>query len=228
MDEPRPRILIVEDDPSVVQGLVRGLHKAGFSTSVAMEGNEGLTRILRETFDLVLLDLMLPERSGFDVLAAISTRTSVPLIVLTAQTDLSARLRSFEHGAVDFVPKPFFMEELVARIRARLALTTPAPTRQVPLADVVLDLDARRVLRGEADLGLTAHEFNILAFLRERAGRAVTRAQIAEHALPEDGERTDRTVDSHVSRIRKKLGKAAGACVRTVWGIGYTCDPDRG
>lgn len=224
MADERPSILIVEDDLSVVQGLVRGLHKAGFSTSVAMDGDEGLARILKEPFDLVLLDLMLPLRGGLDILEAVSTRTSVPVIVLTARTDLPARLRSFEQGAIDFVPKPFFMEELVARIRARLALTAPAPTRRARLADVVLDLDARRVLRDETDLGLTSHEFNILAFLYERAGRTVTRAQLSDHALPEDGERTDRTVDSHVSRIRKKLGRPAAACVRTVWGIGYTCD----
>lgn len=227
MADDRPQILIVEDDLSVVQGLVRGLRKAGFDTSLAMDGEEGTARILSEAFDLVLLDLMLPERSGAQVLEAVSTRTSVPIIVLTARTDLPARLTSFEHGAIDFVPKPFFMEELVARIRARLALTVATPARQISLADVVLDLDARRVLRGEVVLGLTAHEFNVLAYLRERAGRAVTRAQIADHALPEDGERSDRTVDSHVSRIRKKLGGPAAACIRTIWGIGYTCDLDR-
>lgn len=227
MTDDRPSILIVEDDISVVEGLVRGLHKAGFSTSLAMDGDEGLTRILHESFDLVLLDLMLPERSGLEVLDSVSTRTSVPIIVLTARTDLPARLRSFEHGAIDFMAKPFFMEELVARIRARLALTAPAPTRRVELADVVLDLDARRVLRGDSDIGLTAHEFNILAFLRERAGRTVTRAQLADHALPEDGSRSNRTVDSHVSRIRRKLGAPASDCIQTVWGIGYTCDLDR-
>ncbi len=224
MADDRPSILIVEDDLSVVQGLVRGLHKAGFSTSVAMDGEEGMARILREPFHLVLLDLMLPGRGGLEVLELVSTRTSVPIVVLTAQTDLPARLRSFAHGAIDFVSKPFFMEELVARIRARLALTAPAPTRRVALADVVLDLDARRALRGDTDLGLTTHEFNILAFLRERAGRTVTRTQLAEHALPEDGSRSDRTVDSHLSRIRKKLGEAASPCIKTVWGIGYTCD----
>ena len=228
MADPRPSVLVIEDDLHVVQGLVRGLHKAGFSTSLAMDGDEGLSRILREPFDLVLLDLMLPGRGGLDILDAVSTRTSVPIVVLTARTDLPARLASFERGAIDFVPKPFFMEELVARIRARLALTAPAPTRRMRLADVVLDLDGRRVLRDDVDLGLTAHEFNILAFLCERAGRSATRAQIGDHALAEDGERTDRTVDSHISRIRRKIGKAAAARIRTVWGIGYTCDPEGG
>ena len=227
MTDAPPRILIVEDDLSVVQGLIRGLRKAGFDPSVAMDGAQGTASILQQPFDLVLLDLMLPERSGAEILEAVSTRTSVPIIVLSARTDLPTRLQSFALGAVDFVPKPFFMEELVARIRARLALTAPVPSRQLALDDVVLDLDARRALREGHDLGLTAHEFNILAFLRERAGRAVTRAQLAEHALPEQGERTDRTVDSHLSRIRKKLGPSTSRCIRTVWGIGYTCDLER-
>ena len=177
-----------------------------------------------ERFDLVLLDLMLPERTGFEVLESMRTRVSVPVIVLSALTDLPARLRSFEAGAIDFVPKPFFMEELVARIRSRMDVRLATPRRELPLADVVLDLDARLVRRDGADLGLTGYEFNVLAFLRERAGRAQTRTQIADSALSEDGECTDRTVDSHISRIRKKLGPAAGARIQTVWGIGYRCD----
>lgn len=223
-----PQILIVEDDLRVVEGLVRGLRKAGFGTSLAMAGDEGMERILNEPFDLVLLDLMLPERDGFEILEAVRTRVSVPILVLSARTELPARLQSFAHGAVDFVPKPFFMEELVARIRARLALTATTPRREVALADVMLDLDARVAHRDGDDLGLTAHEFNVLAFLRERPGRALTRAQIGESALPEGGARSDRTIDSHVSRIRKKLGPTGAACIQSVWGIGYRCAVDDG
>jgi DNA-binding response OmpR family regulator len=219
-----PHILIIEDDLGVVQGLVRGLRREGFETSLAMAGDEGLERILNETFDLVLLDLMLPERSGFEVLEAVRTRVSVPIVVLSALTELPARLRSFEGGAVDFVPKPFFMEELIARIRTRLALTSTSPRRELVLADVVLDLDARTARRGDAELELTEFEFNVLAYLRERSGRALTRAQIAEAALSEDGDSNDRTVDSHISRIRKKLGPLAAQRIQTVWGIGYRCD----
>lgn len=219
----RPHILIVEDDLHVAQGLLGGLRDAGFETSLSMAGNEALERLLLETFDLVLLDLMLPGRSGFDILESVRNRVSVPIIVLSARTELPDRLRSFEGGAVDFVPKPFFMEELVARIRARLAMTAWVPHRRLPLADVIVDLDARKVDREGVDLELTSHEFNVLAFLRERSGRAVTRMQIAEAALPERGERNDRTVDSHLSRIRKKLGPLASGRIKTVWGIGYMC-----
>ena len=217
-------ILIVEDDAGVVEGLVRGLGRAGFRTSLAMAGDHGLERILKEQFDLVLLDLMLPERTGFEILEAIRTRVSVPVIVLSALTDLPARLKSFETGAVDFVPKPFFMEELVARIRSRLDLGQAEERRELALADTVLDLDARVVRRNGEDLGLTGYEFNVLALLCQRAGRAQTRAQIADHALSEDGDCSDRTVDSHISRIRKKLGPEVGGRIKTVWGIGYRCD----
>jgi len=191
-----------------------------------MTGSDGLDRILAEDFDLVLLDLMLPERSGFEVLDAVRARASVPIIVLSALTDLPSRLMSFENGAVDFVPKPFFLEELIARIRSRLDRGLSAERRLLPLADTVLDLDARVVRRDGENLGLTGFEFNVLALLRQRAGRAQSRSQIANEALSEDGDCNDRTVDSHVSRIRKKLGPEAAARIKTVWGIGYRCDPE--
>ncbi|MEL7371680.1 MAG: response regulator transcription factor [Myxococcota bacterium] len=221
-----PHILVIEDDLRVVQGLLRGLKRAGFDASLAMTGDEGLERILHESFDLVLLDLMLPELTGFEVLNAVRARVSVPIVVLSALTDLSSRLQSFEEGAVDFIPKPFFMEELIARIRARLPLRTTSPRRSLSVDDVVLDLDARTARRDNVDLGLTGYEFNVLVFLRARAGRAQSRAQIADGALSESGECSDRTVDSHISRIRKKIGPLAAKRLRTVWGIGYRYDED--
>ncbi|MEO0605533.1 MAG: response regulator, partial [Myxococcota bacterium] len=115
-DDDKPRILVVEDDLNVVQGLVSGLRRAGFDVSVAMDGEAGRERVLDGDFDLVVLDLMLPERSGFEVLEAVRGRTSVPILVLSARTELDARVASFQGGAVDYLAKPFFIEELVARI----------------------------------------------------------------------------------------------------------------
>lgn len=217
----KPRLLVVEDDLRVVRSLIQGLDRHGFDVSIAMDGEEGLARALAEPFELIVLDLMLPKRSGFEVLEALQGRISTPVIVLSARTELPARLRSFQDGAVDFVPKPFFMEELVARIRSRLAIVETAPHRKLTFADVVVDLDSREVLCGDVPVDLTAHEFNVLVFLLQREGRAMSREQIAEHALPEAGERSERTVDSHLSRIRKKLGPKAGLHIKTVWGIGY-------
>lgn len=222
----RPHILIVEDDPGVVQGLVRGLHRAGFETSLAMTGDEGLHRILDEPFDLVLLDLMLPGPSGFEILEQVRNRVSVPITVLSARSDLPSRLQSFAAGAIDFVPKPFFIEELVARIHARLALRPDGPRREVQVADLVVDLDARVARREGRDVGLTAFEFNVLAMLCARSGRPQTRAAIISLALSDSDDCDERTVDSHVSRIRRKVGPDAAARLRTVWGIGYRIDVD--
>lgn len=218
------RILVVEDDLHVVHGLISGLTRAGFDVTVAMDGHAATEHLLATPFDLVVLDLMLPGQSGFDVLETVRGRVSTPVVVLSARTELKARLESFAAGAVDYVAKPFFMEELVARIQTRLALLQDGPHRTVQIGNTIVDLDARMAKQGSQDLRLTAHEFNVLAWLVERPNRAVSRAQLAENVLGAEGGRADRTVDSHLSRVRKKLGPDA-SFIQTVWGIGYRFEP---
>ncbi|MFN3199560.1 MAG: response regulator transcription factor [Bradymonadia bacterium] len=219
---PQKKILVVEDDQRAVSVLVSGLSRAGFEVVVAMDGARGGELAVSEHFDLVVLDLMLPEKSGLEVLQAMLGRVSTPVIVLSARTELQTRLKAFDAGAVDYVPKPFFLEELVRRIRARLRLRDEVPRKLIELGSVTLDLDARIATREGHDLKLTGYEFNILAWMAERSGRAISREQLAENALGMEGRRAWRTVDGHVSRIRKKLGPD-GERVKTVWGIGYTC-----
>jgi DNA-binding response OmpR family regulator len=216
-----PRILVVEDDPATAAGLVTGLKKAGFEVELATDGATGARTALRSAFDAIVLDLLLPEQSGMDVLAQLESRSKVPVIVLTAMTDLSDRLRCFELGAADFVPKPFWVEEVVARIRSRLAQKAATPPRVRRWADAEVDLDARAVQVAGQRVGLTKHELAILAYLVERPGRAVSRAQLLEHTLDPFEDRNDRTLDSHVARIRKKLGARAASALVTVWGVGY-------
>lgn len=220
----KPRILVIEDDLKIVQSLISGLSREGFDVTVAMDGDEGANQVLSNAFDVVVLDLMLPGRDGFSILEAMSGRVSTPVIVLSARTELDARVRSFTLGAVDYVPKPFWIEELILRIRSRLNLQEESPHRVISIGAVMLDLDRRSALRDGSDLGLTTHEFNILHWLVARPDRAISRQQLADNTLPEDGERTSRTVDSHVSRIRKKLGEE-GRRIKTVWGIGYRYQP---
>jgi len=214
-------VLIVEDDAAVASGLVTGLKNVGFSVELAADGETGTKRALSGEFDLVILDLNLPERDGFGVLEALSGRISTPVIVLTARTELETRLKSFSLGAVDYIPKPFWMEELVARIQSRLRIREDDPHRVIAWSNVVVDLDARTVNLDEAPVELTSHEFNVLAYLVERPDRAITRKQLADHALPESGSRYGRTVDSHMCRIRNKLGDEASEHIKTVWGVGY-------
>ncbi len=220
----KSRILVVEDDLKVVEGLVNGLTRAGFDVTVAMDGDEAANQVVTGSFDLVVLDLMLPGRSGHEVLQAMSGRVSTPVVVVSARTELQARLKSFDLGAIDFVPKPFWMEELVARIRSRLDMRQVAPHRTRRIGTAEIDLDARCVQRSGSNLALTHHEFNILAWLVDRPNRPVSRRQLAENTLGEEGAQLERTVDSHVSRIRGKLGSDA-IHLRTVWGVGYVFDP---
>jgi DNA-binding response OmpR family regulator len=224
----RASILVIEDDPSITAGLERGLRAAGFDVAIAAEGDQGYLRALREGFDLVVLDLMLPDCSGLDVLRSWKGELSAPVIVLTARTDLEDRLEAFRLGAVDYVPKPFWIEELVARIETRLAGTRPSEPRRFSWEDVTLDLEARTVTVAGQGAALTQHEFDLLAYLVERRGRAVSRRHLAQEALPLLGDRDERTVDSHVARIRRKLGKRGARSIVTVWGIGYRFDPGAG
>jgi DNA-binding response OmpR family regulator len=218
-------VLVVEDDPSMAGGIVRGLRGAGFDVDLATRGDEGARMALASAPDVIVLDLLLPEQTGFAVLEQLQGRCAAPVLVLTARTELPDRLRCFSLGAADFVAKPFFMEELVARIRSRLRARVDEPRRVVAWADVSVDLDARVVRVGGAEATLTRHELDVLAYLVERPGRAVSRAQLAERAALPFGERDARTVDTHVARVRKKLGAAAATAIVTVCGIGYRFDP---
>jgi two-component system OmpR family response regulator len=216
------RVLVVEDDAGVASGIVRGLRDAGFDVELATNGKDGAIKALDGGFGAIVLDLMLPEQSGYGVLEQLRGRSSVPILVLTARSDLADRLRAFGLGAADFITKPFWVEELVARLRTRLRLSSEAPKRVVRWANVALDLDSRTATVSGVDASLTRNEFDVLVHLVEREGRAISRAQLTPFE-----QRDARTVDSHIARIRKKLGAAGGAHVVTVWGIGYRFEPSR-
>jgi DNA-binding response OmpR family regulator len=222
------RLLVVEDDPGVAGGIVRGLRATGFDVELATNGVDGAKKALEGGYSAIVLDLMLPEQTGFAVLEQLQGRTSVPILVLTAKSDLADRLRCFGLGAADFITKPFWLEELIARLRARLRISSEAPKRVVRWGEVALDLDSRMVTVDGTDACLTRNEFDLLAHLVERQGRAISRAQLAEHALTPFEQRDARTVDSHIARIRRKLGPEGGSSVVTVWGIGYRFEPEIG
>ncbi|TNE91684.1 MAG: response regulator transcription factor [Deltaproteobacteria bacterium] len=220
------RILVVEDDPAIGPQLVAGLLREGFDASLAADGPTGRALATSESFDLVVLDLMLPGEDGFSLLEAWRFRAAFPIIVLTARTGLDDRLQSFQLGASDWLPKPFFLEELVARIRARLGLGMAVERRRVvTVADCEVDLDGRLVCRAGEDIELTAAEFAVLELLVDQPSRAFTRAQIAARALPDGGDRVERTVDTYVYRLRRKLGPTFAKQLRTIVGVGYRLDP---
>jgi len=213
-------ILVVEDDPPTAAGLVLALKNRGYVVRLETRGDRARESAPRDPPDLAVVDLGIPGLCGFDLLRAWGARASFPVIVLTAAGDLDVRLRAFALGAADFVAKPFWVEELVARIRARLEPLTEEPRRRVSWQGVDIDLDARAIRAdGCRPVDLTEHEFNVLAALALKRGKALSRRQIADAALADDPDRDDRAVDTHVARVRRKLG-SAGSAIRTVWGIG--------
>lgn len=216
----RPRLLLVEDDPAIRQRVEAGLERGGFEVESVATVADGVALAGSGRFALVVLDLNLPDGDGLAVLQRLRQGPATPVVVLTARSDLGERLRCFELGATDYMAKPFWVEELLVRIRLRLAGPAAPSARRVTDGEVVVDLDARTVQVAERAVALTRTEFDLLAYLVERPGRAVPRERLAESALRLADRSDTRTVDAHISRLRHKLGEGSD-CVATVWGIGY-------
>lgn len=222
-DEKAPRnlrILVVEDDPRIAAQIVAGLKRESFDVELVQTGEIAIEKCTSVSFDMILLDLGLPGIDGFSVMDSLRHRCRSQILVLTAQQDLEARVRSFRSGAVDWMSKPFFMEELIERIRLRLNQKNEGNARTLSAGKLCLDLDTRKVTIGDRVVALSTVEFNILAYLMDRDGRPISRQQLMDHVLPQDMRHTERAVDSHIAHIRQKLGDV-GAAIRTVWGIGY-------
>ncbi len=212
-------ILLVEDDFALGDEIFESLIEEGFEATWIKDGSEAYFES-PDDYDLVVLDLMLPGKHGFDILKRFRGESDVPVIILTARTETHDKLRGFELGGDDFLTKPFWPEELLARIRARLRRPVMKRGADREVGPLSIDFEARTVQVDDEPVDLTAVEFDVLAALARRPGTAVSRRQLVERALPEDTEGGERTLDVHISRLRKKLG-TAGDLIATVWGIGY-------
>ncbi|MDI1428028.1 response regulator transcription factor [Polyangium sorediatum] len=212
------KVLVIEDDQELGAQIVKRLRDAGYEPTWWKEGQ----RLSRETLpdvELVVLDLMLPGTYGMDILKDLRVFSEVPVLVLSARNDTADKVRALRLGADDYMTKPFWPEELVERVRARLRRPTLGRGDVVEVGALRIDRGRREVsVRGER-VEVTRLEFEFLAALAERPGEAMTRSSLAERVLDPERDGTERTLDVHVSRLRKKLGR--GAFVETVWGIGY-------
>jgi DNA-binding response OmpR family regulator len=213
------KVLLIEDDEGLGQQVVDRLRVAGFEPTWVRDGSEAL-EISPEPFALLVLDLMLPGVHGLDILKKLRASSDVPVLILSARNDTHDKVRALDLGADDYVTKPFWPDELVARIEARLRRPALQRGDLLESGDIAIDLQRRRVDAAGEPVELTRVEFDLLAALARRQGAAVSRAWLVEHVLDPDREGTERTLDVHVSRLRKKLGKS-GSRVATVWGIGY-------
>lgn len=224
-------ILVVEDDPSLVELLRYNLEKAGFSVDVAMDGESGLLALRERAFDLVVLDWMLPNVSGIEVCRQIrrmDERRNVPVIMLTARGEEADKIRGLESGADDYVVKPFSPGELVARARALMRRAgADSEGETLRYEDLEMDLIAYKVTRGGEPVHLGPTEFRLLKVLMEKPGRVFSREQLLDKAWGHDIYVEPRTVDVHVRRLRKTLNAGDRPdLIRTVRAAGYAMDSE--
>jgi two-component system alkaline phosphatase synthesis response regulator PhoP len=226
------RILVVDDDKEIVRLLRAYLEQAGYQVLVAYNGESALHVLRRERPDLVVLDLMLPDRDGWDVTRIIrgdESLAATPIIMLTARVEDHDKIVGLELGADDYVTKPFNPREVVARIRAVLRRVAggPAPSRIIQAGDLFIDPDAHTVEAAGQGVHLTPTEFGLLQALAEHPGHALTRLELIEKGLGYSYEGLERTVDSHVKNLRRKLNEAGlgGEVIETVFGVGYRLTP---
>ena len=213
------RILIVEDEVRISSFLEKGLTSNGYSTSVAATGGDGLALARTGEFDLVILDIGLPDTDGFSVLKELRTRDkALPVIILTARDAVTDTVQGLEGGADDYVTKPFRLEELLARIKARLRADRSPETGVLTVGDAVLDLKSRRVARGGSQIELSAREFALAEIFFRHPGQVMTREQLLSNVWGYDYDPGSNIVDVYVGYLRKKLG---GDLIKTVRGMGY-------
>ena len=227
------RVLVVEDEPSIAETIWYALRTEGFEVADAATGGEALAKLATETFDCVILDVGLPDMSGFDVCRTLRQTTAVPILFLTARDGEIDRIVGLELGADDYVPKPFSPRELAARVRAILRRThgTPqaAPLTSKPAPASTLDHDPiRKLIRcGGQPLDLSRNEYHLLLALMKNPGRVLTRDQLMDAAKHRLAGGFDRAIDVQVSRLRRKIdgGDEGQAMIKTVRGAGYLFAP---
>jgi DNA-binding response OmpR family regulator len=225
------RILIIDDDFELCSLVTEYLAAEGFRVESVHDGETGLKRATVGGYLLVILDVMLPGMSGFDVLRRLRATSRIPVLLLTARGEDVDRIVGLEIGADDYLPKPFNPRELVARIRAilrrsaadRKAIGSPRPPEILRIDDIELDPATRTVRHAGQPVELTSVEFNLLEVLLREAGRVVTREQLVSAVLSRKFSPFDRSIDMHVSKVRKKLGDMNGdeEHIKTVRGVGY-------
>ena len=220
-------VLIVEDDPHTVEVVRLYLRRDGHTVLTASNGKDGLRVAQESAPDLVVLDLMLPEMGGLEVCRELRKESDVPIVMLTARVEEEDRVAGFELGADDYVTKPFSPRELAARIRAVLRRTAQDREDNSPSGltyrEITLDTQRRTASVGQTSLNLTPTEYRLLAMFLREPGRTFTRDEIISRVFGYDFDGFDRTVDSHVSGLRRKLDAAAKdrRYIQTVYGVGY-------
>ena len=219
------RVLIVEDERKLAEVLASALVAEHYDVVVAPTGEDGFYRLNAEQFDLVVLDLMLPGRSGLEILRTVrQRRVDTPVLILTARDGIDDRVSGLDLGADDYLVKPFALPELLARIRALLRRGRPADALRLKVADLEMDLVGRRVARGDRLVDLTSREFDLLEYLLRHQGHLVSREMLARDVWKETRRATpiDNVIDVQMARLRRKVdSEGAARLIHTVRGVGF-------
>jgi two-component system response regulator CpxR len=217
-------ILLIDDDSELCSLMGEFFSGHGFGLEAVHDGRSGLARAFEGGFDVIILDVMLPVLDGFEVLAQMRRRTSVPVIMLTARIEQADRIAGLDAGADDYLPKPFGPEELLARIRAVLRRAGHAASSKAQVIEagaLRLNSQTREVWRDNERIDVTSIEFDILDLLARSSGRVVSRDELAAALYQRESSPYERSLDVHMSHLRKKLERGGRALIRTVRGVGY-------
>jgi len=221
------RILLVEDEPRMAQVIAKGLREHSYAVDVAEDGNAALYQTSINDYDLILLDVLLPGRDGFEVCRELRARGDArPVLMLTARATVDDRITGLDAGADDYLTKPFAFRELLARVRALLRREPQLRADQFQLDDLVVNSASHRVTRAEREIELTAKEYALLEYLARHAGRLVSRAEIAEHVWDDSFDPFSNTIEVYVNRLRKKIDEDHSVkLIHTRRGEGYLLEP---
>jgi DNA-binding response OmpR family regulator len=218
-------ILVIEDEPGIVDFLERGLQAQGFDVISALDGESGIEKALGGDVDLIVLDMMLPGRSGLEVLERLrATNPALPVIVLTALDEIEHRVTGLDAGAVDYLTKPFSLTELAARIRAQLRVAAQMPQTTLAGGGVELNLLTREVRRDSQLVRLSTTEFELLVYLMRNTGHVLSREQILRAVWGYEYDPGTNVVDVYVGYLRRKLRGESGAPITTIRSVGYRFD----
>src|SRR5215468_701937 len=219
----RMRILLVEDEPRMADVIAKGLREQSYAVDMAQDGAAGLYQASINDYDLIILDVLLPQRDGYEVCHELRVRgDSTPVLMLTARAAVDDRLAGFDSGADDYLTKPFSFRELLARIRALLRRDSQLRPDVFQVADLIIDSASHRVARGEREVSLTAKEYALLEYLARRAGQLVSRADIAAHVWDDSFDPFSNAIEVYMNRLRKKIdGRHSTKLLHTRRGEGY-------
>ena len=217
------RLLVIEDDKDLNRQLVTALEQAGYAVDAAFDGEEGHFLGDTEPYDAVVLDIGLPKKDGTTVLEEWrAAGRKMPVLILTARDRWSDKVQGFDAGADDYVPKPFHMEEVLARLRALMRRAAGHATSDIVCGPIRLDTKSGRVVVDGTAVKLTSHEYRLLSYLMHHTGRVISRNELVEHLYDQDFDRDSNTIEVFVGRLRKKLGVDM---IQTIRGLGYMIEP---